>query len=271
MIQLLILDLDGTIVGSRNQISAPVKAALKAVQEKGVNVAIATGRMYRSALRFHQDIGSTLPLMSYQGALIKDPRTEQVLRHWTLSTEGTFALLDYLEQPDLRHRLSVHCYINDALYVREITAETEAYALRSSIPPHAVGDLRQIVSQSAPTKLLALSDDEDLVDQVYRGLQQQYSADEFYFTKSVATFLEAADPRVNKGTAVKYLAEELLGLQPEQVMCVGDNFNDVEMIQYAGVGVAMGDAPDDVKAIANWVATGVETDGVLEAIAKFIG
>ena len=69
---------------------------------------------------------------------------------------------------------------------------------------------------------------------------------------------------------MKYLAEELLDLTPDQVMTVGDNFNDYEMIRYAGVGVAMGDAPDGVKAIADWVAPSVEADGVVSAIEQFI-
>ncbi|MEM6521597.1 MAG: HAD hydrolase family protein, partial [Cyanobacteria bacterium P01_C01_bin.70] len=69
---------------------------------------------------------------------------------------------------------------------------------------------------------------------------------------------------------VQYLAEELLGLTSDQVMTVGDNFNDYEMLQYAGVGVAMGDAPEGVKSIADWVAPSVEDDGVVTAIEQFI-
>ncbi|MGC8713558.1 MAG: HAD-IIB family hydrolase, partial [Leptodesmis sp.] len=85
-----------------------------------------------------------------------------------------------------------------------------------------------------------------------------------------ATFFEATNPLVNKGTAVQYLAEEYLGLKPENVMTIGDNFNDVEMIQYAGIGVAMGNAPDGVKAMADWVAPTVEEDGVVAAIEQFL-
>jgi hydroxymethylpyrimidine pyrophosphatase-like HAD family hydrolase len=62
----------------------------------------------------------------------------------------------------------------------------------------------------------------------------------------------------------------MLGLESAQVMTLGDNFNDLEMLQYAGIGVAMGDAPDGVKAIADWVAPSVEADGVVAAIEKFV-
>lgn len=268
-IQLLVLDIDGTIAGQSNTIREPVKQAVKAVQAKGVQVAIATGRMYQSALRFYQELGATLPLMTYQGALIRDPGTDLVHRHWTVPQTLAAELLDYLEQPDLRSRLSVHFYINDQLYVREMTPDTEDYLSRSTIQAISVGDLRTTLHQE-PTKVLALTEDVDLIDSVLMNLRQRYGPTDLYLTKSVATFFEATNPLVNKGTAVQYIAEEYLNLKPENVMVVGDNFNDLEMIQYAGIGVAMGNAPQGVKAVANWVAPDVELDGVAAAIEEFL-
>ncbi len=268
-IQLLVLDIDGTIAGESNQIRPPVLQAIEAARAKGVRVAIATGRMYRSALRFHQAIASDLPLCAYQGALIKDPATQNVLRHLPVSRQLASQLLDYFEQPELRNLLSVHFYINDQLYVREITEETKLYAQRSNIEPIAVGDLRNALADE-PTKVLALSDDIDLIARLHGSLQQQYTPAELYLTTSVATFFEAANPLVNKGTAVRYLAEEILGLQASNVMTVGDNFNDVEMLAYAGIGVAMGNAPPKVQDFADWIAPSVEQDGVAAAIEEFI-
>ncbi|HEY9644036.1 MAG TPA: Cof-type HAD-IIB family hydrolase [Coleofasciculaceae cyanobacterium] len=269
-IRLLVLDLDGTTVGASNQIRSQVLQAIQAVQDRGVQVAIATGRMYRSALRFHQALNSQLPLMTYQGALIKDPTTEQITRHLTVSQDFVLQLLDYFEQPELRHRLSVHAYIDDRLYVRELTQDSLEYAERSNIEPIAVGDLRQAIAHGEPTKLLAMSQQTELIDQLLVSLRQRYAPEQLYFTKSVATFFEATHPSANKGNAVKYLAEAVLGLQAENVMAIGDNFNDLEMIQYAGVGVAMGNAPDAVKAAADWVAPDVELDGVAAAIEQFV-
>jgi hypothetical protein len=268
-IKLLVVDIDGTIAGESNEINQPVIQAIQAAQERDVSVAIATGRMYRSALRFHQVINSTLPLLAYQGAWIQDPTTEQLHRHWTVSAQTAHQLLDYFEQPQLRSLLSVHFYINDQLYVREITPETQIYSERSGIEAIAVGDLRQVLTNE-PTKVLALSDDTDVIDQLLGNLRQQYTPAELYLTKSVATFFEATNPSVNKGTGVRYLAEELLGLQAANVMTVGDNFNDVEMLEYAGIGVAMGNAPAEVKAFAQWVAPTVEQDGAAAAIEEFV-
>ncbi|RCJ28331.1 hydrolase [Nostoc sp. ATCC 43529] len=268
-IKLLVVDIDGTIAGHSNTISEPVKQALIAAQARGIQVAIATGRMYCSALRFHQEIGSTLPLMAYQGAWIQDPITQKIHRHLVLSRELAHQLLDYFEQPQLRSLLSIHFYINDQLYVREITEETKIYAGRSGIVPIAVGDLRQVLTNE-PTKILALCDDTNFISEVLGNLRRQYTPAELYLTTSVATFLEATNASVNKGTAVRYLAEELLGLQIANVMAIGDNFNDVEMLEYAGIGIAMGNAPPEVQAIAQWVAPSVDHDGAAVAIEKFL-
>jgi Cof subfamily protein (haloacid dehalogenase superfamily) len=268
-IKLLVLDIDGTIAGQSNTLSHPVKEVIAAVQAKGIKVAIATGRMYCSALRFHQEIGSTLPLVAYQGAWIQYPNTQEIHRHLSVSREIALQLLEYFEQPDLRSLLSVHFYINDQLYVREITKETESYQQRCGVNAIPVADLRQLLDHE-PTKILALCDDTSLIQQLLTNLRHRYKPTELYMTTSVATFLEAANTHVNKGNAVRYLAEEMLGLESHNVMTIGDNFNDVEMLSYAGISVAMGDAPDQVQAIADWVAPSVELDGAAIAMEKFL-
>lgn len=268
-IQLLAVDIDGTIAGESNEIRERVKQAIFAAQAQGIKVVVATGRMYRSALRFHQTVGSSLPLICYQGAWIQDPITGKILSHLPVTKEKTIALLDYFEQPALRSLLSVHFYINDQLYVREITTATQIYAQRSEIQPIAVGDLRSVLD-TEPTKILALCDDPEAIANLLSNLRQIYTPAELYLTTSVATFFEAANPLVSKGAALRYLAEEILGLQSANVMAIGDNFNDLEMISYAGIGVAMGNAPDEVKAIAQWVAPTVEEDGVAAAIEEFV-
>lgn len=268
-IKLLVLDIDGTIAGMSNDIREPVKQAIVAAESRGVKVAVATGRMYRSALRFHSEIGSTLPLICYQGAWIQDMATQKRLRHLPLSKQTALQILEHFEAPDLRSLLSIHFYIDDKLYVPEITAATRIYAERSGIEPIVIKDLRQDIP-GEPTKVLALCQNPAVLDDLHISIRERYAPAELYLTRSVSTFFEATHPSANKGDAVKYLAEELLGLQAANVMAIGDNFNDLEMISYAGVGVAMGNAPDGVKAVANWVAPDVEDDGVAAAIEQFV-
>jgi Cof subfamily protein (haloacid dehalogenase superfamily) len=271
-IRLLVLDIDGTIAGQSNQVTPAVRQAIAAAQAQGIEVAIATGRMYRSAVRFHQAVGSRLPLMAYQGAWIQDPQTQVCHRHVPLDRHYALALLTALADLEDRQDLSIHLYIEDALHVRSVLPETEDYAQRSEVSPCAVGDLAQFLTeqpQRQTTKLLALSPDPDKTAAVLAQIRQQYSAAELYLTQSVSTFFEATHPLANKGAAVQFLAEELMGLAPQQVMTVGDNFNDVEMLRYAGTSVAMGDAPAAACTAADWVAPSVEDDGVVAAIERF--
>jgi Cof subfamily protein (haloacid dehalogenase superfamily) len=272
-IKLIVVDIDGTISGDANQVSDRVKQSVKAAQAKGVKVAIATGRMYRSAVRFHELIASDMPLISYQGAFIKDPKTDELVGHWPVELGQALSLLNDLDKFATNDQLSIHIYINDELYVRKMTAQTSAYAERSKVGVNIVGDLREFLTNSntePPTKILALSDTEELVTEMLKVFKDRYTPQQLYLTKSVATFFEATNPIANKGTAVKHLAENILGFSRSQVLAIGDNFNDLEMIEYAGIGVVMGNGAEGMKPLGDWVAPTVEDDGVAVAIEKFV-
>lgn len=262
-IQLLVLDIDGTIAGTDNEVSQPVRQAIQAAQAKGVKVAIATGRMHQSAVRFHRDIGSDMPLASYQGALVRDPRDGQTYQHLALEPQQARQFLDYIATEPL----IVHTYIDDELYIREDNPLSRWYAERSQITINFLPDSGW---HADPTKILAMSEDTVLIDSLWKRTQAQFSSDKLYITKSVPTFLEATNPKANKGQAVQFMAETLLGITAAEVMTVGDSYNDVEMLAYAGVGVAMGNADAAVQATANWVAPTVTADGVAAAIEEFI-
>jgi Cof subfamily protein (haloacid dehalogenase superfamily) len=268
-IRLLVVDIDGTIAGSSNQVSDRVLTALHQVQAQGIPVALATGRMYSSALRFHGIVQSRLPLIAYQGAWIQDPLDQTRHQHTPLPTDRAKELLAYFAQPHLQPHVSIHLYLDDRLHVQDLLEDTKAYTDRAGIPPVLVDDLTILLDRS-PTKLLAMSQDTDLIATALAELKTRYRSDEMYLTTSTATFLEAAHPTVNKGNAVRYLAESVLGITLAQVMAIGDNCNDLEMLETVGLGVAMGDAPDIVKAVANWVAPNVEGDGAAVAIEKFL-
>jgi Cof subfamily protein (haloacid dehalogenase superfamily) len=268
-IKLLIVDIDGTIAGKSNQVSTRVKQAIKAAQAAGVLVGIATGRMYKSALRFHHEIGADIPIIAYQGAWIQDPATGTTHRHLPVPVEIALELIDYFEQSHLLDQLSIHVYRDDCLYVRGINSDTELYIGRSGIGVSPVADLRTVLTDR-PTKILAMSEDTKLIQELLIDLRQRYSPAELHVTTSVPIFLETTQAGVNKATAIDYVANELLGLTAANILAIGDNYNDVEMLAYAGIGVAMGNAPKDVQAISDWVAPDIEADGVAVAIEKFI-
>lgn len=268
-IKLLVLDIDGTIAGKSNEVSETVKQAIQAVRSKGIRVALATGRMYCSALPFYSCVGSELPLVAYNGAWIQNPLTQEMHQHLPVSNGVSLRLLDYFEQPELRSHFEINLYVGDRLYVRQVTAETERYAKRSGVEPIAVADLRHLLERES-TKILSLSVDPKTLEKVIPDLRSRFSAAELYLTQSSINYLEATNPLANKGLAVRYLAEELLGLEAGNVMAIGDHYNDVEMLSYAGFSVAMGSAPKDVRDLAEWVAPDAEAEGVAVAIEKFL-
>jgi Cof subfamily protein (haloacid dehalogenase superfamily) len=267
-IRLLVLDLDGTIVDESNHIRDSVAGAVDLIQRRGVAVAIATGRRYPSSLPAYDFIGSTQPLICYEGGLIRERKTGFIHRHWPLEPRVVAQILDHTERLSLTGRLSVHFHIGDDLYVSNLNDASRKFFEASTVEPIVVSDLRPLLTQ-ATTKMMVLSDDVEVITRLSNQLKDSYSRTQVRQYKSVS-FLEAFHPAVNKRLAVSYLAEELMGIRPEHVMAVGDDFADIEMLQYAGIGVAMGNAPSAVKASADWVTTTLEEDGVARAIEEWI-
>jgi len=268
-IKLLVLDIDGTIAGLSNQVRQPVIEAIAKVKRQGIPVAVATGRMFCSALRFYEAIGAQFPLICYNGALIQDPKNHKVHQHLPLSLALASQILDFLDRPNYRHTITIHFYIDDCLYVRDMGEDTRKYLERTSAPVQVVEDLRDLLKVE-PTKILALSENLELIEKLSADLSATFTQDQLHFTKSTPTFFEITHPLANKGLAVQYLTETLLGLKPENVMAIGDNFNDLEMLKYAGMGIAMGNAPPPVQRIADWIAPSIEEDGVVTALAEFL-
>ena len=267
-IRLLVLDIDGTIADESNRIQDSVAQAIHAAQRRGVAVAIATGRRYQSSLSAYDSIGSTLPLICYEGALIRDRNTGFVHRHWPLEPRAAAQVLEYTERLKLGDRLSVQLHIHDDIYISNLNGASVDYFEDSQVEPIVVGDLRPLLNR-AITKVLVLSDEAQVIERLSSHVKNSHSHTQVKQYKS-NSLLEAFHPTVNKRLAVTYLAEEIMALRRENVMAIGDDFTDIEMLQYAGIGVAMGNAPVAVKACADWVTTTIEKDGVSRAIARWI-
>jgi Cof subfamily protein (haloacid dehalogenase superfamily) len=268
-IRLLVLDLDGTIVDQSDHISDSVAQSLELVKRRGVAVAIATGRRYRPSLPAYDLIGSTLPLICYEGGLIRERNTGFTHRHWPLGPPVLSQILDNTEGLSLDGRLSVHFYIEDDLYVSNMNDASRKFFEGSTVVPIVVSDLRPLLNR-APTKVMVLSDDVEIITSLSTQLKNSDSRTRIREYKSSITLLEAFHPTANKRLAVRCLAEEIMALRPENVMAIGDDFSDIEMLEYAGIGVAMGNAPAAVKARTDWVTTTIEEDGVARAVERWI-
>ncbi len=267
MIRLVAIDLDGTLFGEDLTISPANRAAIAAVQARGVRVTLATGRMFRSTRPYAQELGLTTALICYQGALIRDPTSGATLFHRPLTQALAVQVIDLLQAAG-RHP---NVYLNDNLYVAALNPGTEFYArLNGGIPVNPVGDLATFLHAAGgdPTKLSVVLPSEADADATVAALRSQLG-DQIYATKSYPIFAEALNPTCNKGVALAALAAHY-GIAQDETMAVGDGSNDLPLLQWAGTGVAMGQAPPDVRAGARYVTGSLAEDGLAAALERFV-
>ena len=260
--RMLAIDLDDTLLNDKLQISQRNKEYIRRAKEAGVHVTLATGRMYCSALPYAQELNINLPLITYQGALVKEAGSGEVLLHRPVPLELAREAMAWVKKLGYH----INLYMDDKLYVEKMTPEAETYMRISGITAHPVGDLVAFM-QEAPTKVLFVGEVREL-DQLELAMRQHF-ASSLHICKSKPHFLEISHPEATKGHALDTLARRS-GLTAEQVIAIGDAPNDLEMIEYAGLGAVMGNASPEVKEKANYVASSNEEDGVAQVIAKFI-
>jgi hypothetical protein len=267
VIRLLAIDLDGTLFGENLLVSPANRAAIAAAQARGVHLTLATGRMFRSTLPYAQELQIATPLICYQGALIRDPVSGATLFHRPLAQALALDVIALLQAADRQPNV----YLHDNLYVAAINPGTEFYArLNGGIPVNPVGDLAAFLRASGgdPTKLSVVLPSEPDADATVAQLRARF-AEQIYATKSYPTFAEALNPTCNKGVALAALAAHY-GIAQAETMAVGDGENDLPLLQWAGVGVAMGQARATVRAGARYVTGPLAEDGLAAAIARFV-
>lgn len=262
MIKLVALDLDHTLLGEDSTISARNKEAVARALELGIKVMICTGRMFRSSLPFAKELKLTGPLICYNGGLVKEIESGRELFHQPLDLDLAAEILALAKKEGIHANL----YYQDQLYYERWTEEAEYYTTQAKVPGKAVGDLLAFLP-GAPTKILFVMEPAK-VQQLWESLREHY-AGKLNVTVSESRYLEFLPLQVNKGRALSSVMKQLQ-LKAQEVMAVGDSYNDLELIQTAGLGIAMGNAPDLVKKAAAYVTHSNLEDGVAEAINKFI-
>ena len=223
---------------------------------------VVTGRMFKSVLPFLQAAELDDPVICYQGALVADPVTGEFLRHIPIPLPAAHEALDAVIEAGFH----INAYVDDELYVAAATPEAHAYADLNKVEMHVVGDLREWLHEP-PTKLVAVGDPDALTE--LENLLKPRFAGTLFVSKSLPHFLEFAHPDVNKGSGLTFLAERL-GFTPEQTVACGDGENDRELLDWAGFGVAVANAHEEILARADLVVPDVEHEGVAVLLETFL-
>ncbi len=262
-IELIAIDLDGTLLTSRKDISGATSAILTEAAGIGVNVVLATARPPRSVLAFHKLLQLQTPMINYNGALVYQPLEHRVLLHRPLSAKiaRQVALLARKLDPSVL----ISAEIMDRWYTDHYDPayETETSKLHE---PDSVAPLESFLSQPV-TKLLFLGP-EATVTALHREIRTQL-AHQVATVQTEDNLLQVMNATASKVSALRTVAAEMQVPQ-HRVMAIGDNANDVGMLQWSAVGVSMANAPENVKRVADYVTEDNDADGVARAIRRIL-
>jgi Cof subfamily protein (haloacid dehalogenase superfamily) len=218
--------------------------------------------MFQAVRPYALEAGLDDPVVCYQGAVVAEPRSGKWLRHEPIPLELAREAIAALHEEGF----PLNCYVDDELYVAEVTPGARQYADFQHLELHPVGDLLAWLDEP-PTKLVVI-DDAEVLD----GLKQRMIArfdGRLYISKSLPYFLEFASPDVTKAAGLDFLAEHL-GFARERTVAFGDGENDVELVAWAGYGVAVQNAHDRVKDVADLVCPPVTEEGVAQVLEAFL-
>lgn len=263
--RLVALDLDGTVMGADLRIPGTVLEAVAVAQGRGVRVTLATGRTFGSTLPFAERLGIREPLICYQGALTRHPVTGAVYEHHAMPADRAAEAVELL----LSAGVFAIAYIDERLYLAEERAE---FALYQRLHPEAIDvaivpDLPALVRATPTTKLLFVAAPA-VVERELARLGAHF-AGRLAPTRSHEFFGEVTAPGIAKGVALAALAARL-GIPREATVAIGDQENDLSMIAWAGLGLAMGNAAPVVRHAADAVVPPVEEAGVAWALAEYV-
>jgi Cof subfamily protein (haloacid dehalogenase superfamily) len=226
-------------------------------------VIVVTGRMYQSVRRFLEPAGLPDPIICYQGAAVVDPVSGEWLRHepieLALAKEAIAAIHAEGYMPNV--------YVGDELYVSRVTEGAREYAEFQELEVHEVGDVLGWL-KDAPTKLVCVGDPQEL-DALEVRLKARFGT-RLYISKSLPTFLELAAPDVTKAAGLAFLAHRF-GFAAAETIAFGDGENDVELVAWAGYGVAVENAHERVKSVARWICPPASEEGVAQVLEAMLG
>lgn len=268
MIKLIACDLDGTLLDSNHELTQENIEVINDLKDNDIPFVIATGRIYPSAAEFSKTLGLKTPIIACNGAVVKDPIEDKILFHYPVKTESMLELVGICKKYDIYF----HIYTMDTVYAERNERLIAQYAewkdkdpSRSLVKTAVVNNIEDIIKEEVVYKL-GIYIDEKGAEEAYREMVKVNGITSCF---SLSTLVDLFNENASKGVAVEDLGK-LYDISKENIMALGDNENDIPMLQSAGLSIAMQDARDHVKEAATEVGESNNNSGVAKAIRKHL-
>ena len=263
MIKMFVTDIDGTLLPAGKEVSVANVAAVHEMIRAGVTVILATGRMHSAAIPIANQLGVSVPIISYNGALIKSSSGEILHTHY-MDSKFVLKLIDFFQERGWH----IQSYSGDVLYVPERNAGVDFYETSIKVKAVDVGwDGLREHSKDVP-KLLSVSLNPDDTN-VKLSAAEKIFGGQVEITRSAPQFAEFMSLGVSKASAIKIFADKL-GIANDEILAIGDSDNDLQMLTSVGLGVAMGNALPSVKAAVKHITDTCERDGFAKAVYDYV-
>ena len=262
--RLCAIDLDETLLNSEHEISARNLRAVNAIRELGVKVVVASGRMHESALPYVRQLGLETPIISYNGAMVKEVESGAVWMQQQIPSEYANIVMDFCRE----RKLQLNYYLNDKLHTESYTNWLKLYHGRTKAPLEINPNFYEDLRDKPPIKLIIVDTPEYTSSLV--SYFREIFGEEIYVTKSTDEYLEFMPKRANKGSALALVAERF-GISAEETIAFGDSYNDIPMLEWAGLSVAVANAKADVRAMAKKITSSNDEEGVGKALEEIFG
>jgi len=267
--KLVVSDLDGTLLNSAKEVSNSDRRAIEALRESGIFFAIATGRSDLLTKRYLLELNITTPVIACNGSLIKDMRKDEIIHGQLIPLPMALAVIDYCDSKQwdyLVYTPEIVYYTEKSKRIEFIRDYNRSVAEDIQVPIRSISELLKH-DKAEILKILIKKEEEQAV---IRELDDKFNKDhELAMVSSGTGLIDVMTTDVSKGNATAVLAE-YLGVDLTETVVLGDNYNDISMFKVAGLSIAMENAEEELKKMADIVTSSNDDSGFCDAVYRYI-
>ena len=261
-IKLIVSDIDGTILNEKCECSENLRTALKRAQDNDIKVVLATGRMFMGADPVRADLGLDTPVICYQGAMV---RSGDIILYQNAVKHH---LAREIIEISRKKGFHLNLYNDDTLIVEDDNKEYMKDYTQGRFTTYKTVKSFDDVELCNVSKLLCITYNEDEIINLQKTLSKQFEG-KLAIVRSHKHYLEFTDINATKGNALNFI-KKVWDIETDEVFASGDQDNDYDMLKNAGIKVAMGNASEKLKSIADYICPTIHEDGLCDALEKYV-